>query len=83
MDPILQKIIEQVPSLSVLVWVVVYFLRHMKDVVQMAIDGLHDVFERNTTALDRNTEQLGKSVYVIDRENAAQQQNEKVRHVRE
>lgn len=81
MDPIWQKIIEQVPSLSVLVWVVVYFLRHMKDVVQMAIKGLHDVFERNTIALERNTEQLGKSVYVIDRENAAE--NGKVRHVRE
>jgi len=83
MDPIWQKIIEQAPSLGVLVWVVVYFLRHMKDIAAVAIKGLHDVFERNTDALNRNTEQLGKSVYVIDRENAAQQQNGRVRHVRE
>ena len=74
MDQIWLEIMKQVPQLGVLVWIVTYFLKHMEKVAQIVRDSdekiaihLMDVTAKNTVSLDRNTEALGKSSYLIEK----------------
>ena len=86
------EVAKQVPSLGVLVWLVVYFLKHIKsvaDVIAVAdernVDRVRELVEncngyqrelteqtiecihKNTSALERNTENLIRAVYILDK----------------
>lgn len=88
MDPLWQKVAEQVPNLGALIWMVVYFLKHIRETAdrlsahdeknatvlaqhqEKTAAILADVIERNTTSSDRNTEIIGRAVYVIEKHDA-------------
>ena len=74
MDPVWMKVLEQVPGLGVLVWVVMYFLTHMKQVAEIVREDdrrnaemLREVLNKNTAQLERNTELLGRNTHALDK----------------
>lgn len=81
MDTHWVDVAKQVPSLGVLVWLVVYFLRHMKEMSESTKDiasSCHDfqkeltnenhaVMNRMASTLDKNTDALGRALFIMDK----------------
>jgi uncharacterized protein involved in propanediol utilization len=64
---------KQAPHLTVLVFIVVTFLRHIKDGEKERAAheiekqrGFSEVIDRNTIALERNSEMFGRAAHVFD-----------------
>lgn len=74
MDQMWVEVIRQSPSVGFMVFIVVYFVRSLKDIANIFREGdkknaemLKTVVDKNTTSLDRNTEMLGRYSYAIEK----------------
>lgn len=74
MDGAFLELLKQSPYLAVLVWLVWTFLSHIErrdksysDTVRGIAGETHAVMDRNTVALDRNTEICGRMANELDR----------------
>lgn len=74
LDEAITEIIKQIPSLGCLAWLVVYFLKHMRETVATFREGenekkavLQEIIDKNADAFDRMTEALGKNSYLLDK----------------
>lgn len=68
-DSIWLEIAREVPNLAVLTAIVVIFLRHMQkrdEMLRSIGQDCHEVQNRSIMAMERNTEQLGKTEKVLD-----------------
>lgn len=73
MDTTWVEFAKQAPHLTVLVFIIVSFLRHIKDaetertkINQEKSQAFAEVIERNTVALERNSEMFGRAAHVFD-----------------
>ena len=76
MDDFLSEAVKQVPSLVVLAFVVVVFLKHLarRDISKESADQRRDdrslaCMNKCSSAIDRNTEMLGQVAKVVERAN--------------
>jgi len=73
MEPTWIEFAKQAPSLTVLGFIVVMFLRHIKDgererteSEKQKAQAFAEVIERNTLALERNSEMFGRAAHAFD-----------------
>ena len=75
MDTTWIEFAKQAPSLTVLVFIIVAFLKHIKEAEiertklnQEKSQAFSEVIERNTLALERNSEMFGRASHVFEQE---------------
>jgi hypothetical protein len=73
MEPTWIEFAKQAPHLTVLVFIIVTFLRHIKDgereraeSEREKTEAFADVIDRNTLALERNSEMFGRAAHVFE-----------------
>lgn len=75
MDATWIEFAKQAPHLTVLVFIIVAFLRHIKEAEtermksnQEKNEAFAEVIDRNTLALERNSEMFGRASHVFEQE---------------
>jgi len=75
MDATWIEFAKQAPHLTVLVFIIVSFLRHIKDAEterakmnKEKSEAFAEVIDRNTLALERNSEMFGRASHVFEQE---------------
>lgn len=75
MEPTWIEFAKQAPHLTVLVFIIVAFLRHIKEAETERIkmnqeksEAFAEVIDRNTLALERNSEMFGRASHVFEQE---------------
>jgi hypothetical protein len=65
LETLIQQVVQQIPSLAVLVALVVMFMRYMRSRDEQMADisnRCHTVQDRSITAIDKNTEVIGACI---------------------